>query len=112
MEQFNSEAQMQAACSLWFRNYYQDSRGVLIAVNNNSEDNRLGAIRKHMGIREGVSDTIYFRTGKAYLIELKLPNGSQSPAQKRFEKRIKKEGFEYRIAWTFNEFQTIINEIG
>jgi hypothetical protein len=111
MEQFKSEAQLQAACVAWFWNSFPNTRGKLFAVQNNSENAIRGANRKAMGLNAGVSDLVFIHRGLTYFIELKTEIGRQSEAQKGFEQLLKVEGFDYFIVRNLESFQTIIKSI-
>ena len=105
------ELKMQAACVKWLRNERPETRGLFFAVNNNSENKRKGAKHKTIGVTPGVSDTIFLWKGKAHLIELKTPTGKQSPDQKRWQKIVEDNGFNYYIVRSLDEFKTLINSI-
>jgi hypothetical protein len=77
---------------------------------HNSPKNAIdGARLKAMGMVAGVSDMIYLRDGLPPLcIELKLPDGIQSKAQKEWQKVAESVGCEYVIIRSLADFQSLI----
>jgi len=106
-----SEAQIQSKCVAWLWNTFPETRGLFFAVQNNSEHAVRALQRKAMGLIPGVSDTILLWKGKAYLIEFKTQTGTQSAAQKSWQKKVTDEGFEYYLVRSFDEFKFVIFEI-
>lgn len=49
------------------------------------------------GLLPGVSDLIVIYHGKCTFLEVKTPRGKQSDRQKKFQARVEKEGYDYRI---------------
>jgi hypothetical protein len=111
IKRFKSEAQFQAACVAWFHNTYPEHRGRLFAVQNNSENKVRGNNRKAMGLLAGVSDLVFISNKRVYFLELKMPKGTQSPAQKDFEDLVFSEGFDYYVVYTIEYFRMIINRM-
>lgn len=105
------ELKMQAACVKWLRNERPETRGLFFAVNNNSEHIGRAMIRKSIGTIAGVSDTIFLWKGKAYFIEFKTVKGRQSSEQKRWQKIVEDNGFNYYIVRSLDEFKNLINSI-
>ena len=108
------EQTIQQNCVRWFRLQHPDK--ILFAVNNNARggritDKRAGGIAKSMGVLAGVSDLVLCHNGTTTFIEVKTPTGKQGDSQKRFEQICKLTKFDYRIVRSFDEFQTLINDI-
>ena len=54
---------------------------------------------------------VLYYAGRAYHIEMKDAKGKQQPDQKKWEQIITAQGFDYHIIRSFEEFQTLIQEI-
>lgn len=71
---------------------------------------------KAEGVMPGVADIALFIPNKDYhglFIELKVKPNRQSTHQKEWQKVIEPQGYKYQIAYSFDEFQEIIqNYIG
>lgn len=105
-----SEIKLQSQSFLWHWNNYPNERGLLCYNLNNSANKIQGNQNKALGLIKGRSDMVYYKKGKAIMLEFKTETGTQSKEQKQWEQRIKAEGFEYRVIRTFYEFVNIINE--
>jgi hypothetical protein len=105
-----SEIKLQSTCFLWHWNNYPNERGLLCYNLNNSANKIQGNQNKALGLIKGRSDMVYYKKGKAIMLEFKTETGTQSKDQKEWEQRIKSEGFEYRIIRNFEDFLSIINE--
>lgn len=91
------------------QNYYPQQSTGFFAVTNNSENRIKGALNKAMGVKEGVSDTIYVKEGKVLFIEFKKPRGGkQSEKQKDFEYHVIACGFKYVICNDYLHFWAIV----
>ena len=108
---YETEEQLQAACYMWAHNSIPEIRGLLCYNLNNSKNARQAAVNKGMGLQPGRSDMVLYWKGRAYMIEMKLPDKGQQPVQKIWEKKIKEQGFEYYIIKTFEQFKELITEI-
>ena len=64
-----------------------------------------------MGLQAGRADMVFYYNGKATMIELKTPDGSQTPAQKKWEGLIREQGFDYYIIRSEEEFKALIQKI-
>ncbi len=105
----NEEHHLQVSLIKWFDAQYPKLRLNLFAVPNGSNiGQRAGAYMRAEGLRSGVSDLIFCYNGVATFIEVKTPKGRQNENQKKFEKAIKKAGFEYFIVRSVDEFIEII----
>jgi sulfur relay (sulfurtransferase) complex TusBCD TusD component (DsrE family) len=83
-------------------------RGLLCYNLNNSRNKIDGARNKAKGLIAGRSDLVLYYQGKAYMIEIKTPDGSQQPAQKEWQQLITAQGFQYHICRSLSEFQSLI----
>lgn len=106
-----TEDQLQSKCYMWFHEYYAEHRGKLCYNLNNSRNRVRGMMDKGMGLQPGRSDMVLYHEGRAYMIELKLPDGVQSKEQKRWEGIIKDAGFDYVIIRSFETFQEYLQSI-
>ena len=61
-----------------------------------------------MGLRKGRADMEFNIWGKTYFIEMKTPDGIQTPEQKEWQKLVEAHGFEYYICKGLEEFKKII----
>jgi hypothetical protein len=50
-----------------------------------------------MGLRPGASDLVLVLKNRVIFMEVKTTDGKQSPAQERFEARVKELGHEYVV---------------
>lgn len=103
-----SEAKIQSDCVKWLWNSHPETRGLFFSVTNNSEHIGRAMQRKSVGLVSGVSDTIFLWDSKTYLIEFKTETGKQSSTQKRWEESVNKQGFQYFIIRSLEEFQRLM----
>lgn len=103
-----SEDKIHQDCFVWFHNTYPHLRGLLCYNLNNSRNRIDGARNKAKGLQPGRSDLVFYYSGTAYMIEMKTPDGSQEPAQKVWEAKVREQGFNYYICRSLSEFQSII----
>jgi hypothetical protein len=103
-----SEIKLQSTCFLWFHNTYPNERGLLCYNLNNSANKIQGNQNKALGLIKGRSDMVYYKNGKAIMIEFKTETGTQKPEQKDWEEIMTKQGFEYHIIRSFEQFQQLI----
>ena len=104
-----TEARLQSECFLWHWNTRPNERGLLFMVHNNPRNATDGARLKAMGMVAGVSDMIYLRDGLPPLcIELKLPDGIQSKAQKQWQQVAESTGAKYVVIRSLDEFKDLI----
>lgn len=68
---------------------------------------------KATGLWEGVSDLILLYNNRAYLLELKRPDGrgSQSKAQKEWQTVVENQGFSYFLINDFEVFKETVENI-
>ncbi len=104
-----SEDRIQQECYRWFHNTYPALRGLLFHVpNGGKRDGREAKKLKTMGVVPGVADLIFLYNGNCYLIELKNEKGIQSPTQKKWQKTVTENGFDYYIVRNLDEFKELI----
>lgn len=106
-----SEARIQQECYTYFHNNYPNLRGLLCYNLNNSKNRIAGAINFSLGLQAGRSDMVYYRKGRAYMIELKTPDGRQSPKQKEWQQKIEAEGFVYVVIRSVDEFKEFLKKV-
>lgn len=111
---FKTEDQLQAYCVKWFDEQYPQLRGMLYSVPNGAhlsdkrEANKLIAT----GLRRGPADLhLILSCGRIVFIEMKLPNGTQSNDQEKWQAKVEERGHTYVILRTFNEFKEFICSI-
>lgn len=103
------EENIQKSCVQWFRLQYP--RYVLLAVPNGGSRNYLEAVHmKATGTLAGASDLIAVFPHHLLFIEMKTPQGRQSPAQKEFERRVTALGFEYHICRSLEQFAELCRQ--
>ena len=107
----HEEEDLQKACVTYFELQYPQLRGLLCYNLNNSAHKLAGAKNRAMGLIPGRSDLVLYFHGTAYMIELKTPKGRQSPVQKEWQHIIEKQGFEYFIIRSVDEFIALIERI-
>ena len=106
-----AEDRIQTQCYIYFHNNYPEFRG-LLCYNHNNPKNRIdGSKQKGLGLQPGRSDLVAYFDGSAYMIEMKTPDGSQQKNQKDWQKQIEKQGFNYFICRSLEDFKQIIHGI-
>lgn len=88
-------------------NNYPDERQQLFAVHNNAHNRIKGAKNASIGVVAGVSDMVYLRDGKVFFVEIKTERGRQSPSQKTFEEKCKKNSNDYIIIHSLEEAKEV-----
>ena len=106
-----TEDKLQSDCYQWFHRTYPELRGLLCYNLNNSRNKIRAMMDKGMGLQKGRSDLVLYYFGRAYMIEMKTENGKQTPEQKKWQEIVEKNGFEYIICKTLEQFQEIIKRI-
>ena len=103
------ESKLQIQCVSWFKYQYPYLAPLFFAVpNGGSRDKREAAIMKAEGITAGVSDLILNIPAGKYTqlaIEMKDVKGTQSSAQKRYQRYAEAAGIKYIICKSFEEFR-------
>lgn len=104
------ESKLQIACVKWFRLQYP--RKMLFHVPNGGFRNKREAKKlKDEGVVPGVADLILIHDNKPYLFELKVGSNGQSVNQKEFQKTVTKEGCQYHIIKSVDQFIKTIQSI-
>lgn len=110
----NLEHQLQSRCVRWFRLQHPAMRHNLFAVPNGGYRTKTTAsLLKEEGQLSGVADLILLkRKGScgALLLEAKTGKGRQSDNQRLWQEMIERDGYEYRVFRSLEEFISIINE--
>lgn len=107
----NSEAQIQASCVMWLWNTHPETRGLFFSVTNNSEHITRAMQRRALGLISGVSDCLFIWGGRTYCFEFKTPTGHQSPTQIEWQHKVERQGMDYYIIRSLEQFQTNMSEI-
>lgn len=104
-----SETHLQINIFVWFSNCYPEYHGLLIHVPMGEASGKEGKKAAMMGAIPGVADLLFF-VGDPVAIELKRPDGlgTQSKAQKKWEKEWKRMGREYKL---YNDMLDVKNFI-
>ena len=103
-----TEERLQQDIYLHFHNSYPDLRGLLCYNLNNSKNKIDGSRNRSLGLQPGRSDLVFYYSGMAHHIEIKLPEGRQSDAQKRWQQLIEKHGFKYYVIRSLDEFKELL----
>ena len=105
-----AEIKIQSEIFLYHHNNYPNERGLLCYNLNNSANKIQGNQNKSLGLIKGRSDMVYYKNGKATMLEIKTDTGKQSQAQKEWETIIKNAGFDYVILRSLQDFKDFLNE--
>lgn len=62
-----------------------------------------------MGLRAGVSDLVVVLPGRVVFLEVKAPDGKQSPKQKMFEDKVTGFGHDYFIVRSVEDVSKILD---
>lgn len=104
----DEEHRIQSACINWFRLKYPRMTRTLFAVpNGGRRDTITGAKLKKEGSVAGVADLILLKSNRFYgalCIEMKTPDGTQSPEQKAWQKEVEAIGNKYVICRSLDDF--------
>ena len=116
-----SEDRLQQEFFMWFHNSYPHYRGLLFSVpnglmilNEKGEKNWTMIKRfKRTGMWSGVSDMIFLYNNRAYLIELKRPDGGNGLSKDQVEwlEMVESQGFKYICLNDFLELKDFIRNI-
>ena len=107
-----TEHNLQSACIKWFRLQYPKLALNLFAIPNGAKrSNFAGRWYKKEGLTKGVADC-YLAVPSTDLhgafIEFKAPKGTQTEAQRDFEKAMLLHDYAY---WLVNDFDDFVNKI-
>ena len=103
------EHSLQLTCVRWFRYQYPDL--LLWHTNGTAQNRKHGAILVGRGCMAGVPDLLFFYRGQLHGIELKTEKGRQSPKQKEFQAKFEKEGGQYYIVRSVDNFVSLVQSI-
>lgn len=105
----NEEHRIQCECVKWFRLQYPKDALMLYAIpNGGRRDAITGSILKDEGVTKGVADlnldipNIHYH---GLRIEIKTKKGTQSEAQKEFQRQVEARGYKYILCRSFDEFR-------
>ncbi len=103
------EHRLQCACVAWFRARFPQYAHALFAVpNGGRRDGVTGARLKAEGVIPGIADLVLLKSNArhgALLIEMKTPQGRQSPAQQQWQKLITADNrYKYVICRSLEQF--------
>ena len=105
------EERIQQSMVLYFNVQYPKMRGLLCSNLNNSKDKKTGGRNKANGVVAGRSDLVLYHRQTAYHIEVKTEKGTQSKAQKAWQKVIENAGYHYYIVRSLDDFIELMNEL-
>lgn len=100
-----SEDWHQQQAVMWFRN---DSKikGKIGSIPNDGKDRKEQMRKLNTGMLPGASDLfIILENGKTIWVEMKTPDGRQSPSQKKFENDVTELGHIYLLCFGFEDFK-------
>jgi hypothetical protein len=106
-----SEARIQQEIVMFFNNEYPELRGCLCYNNNNSVGGLRGKLNKFLGVVKGRSDMVLYYKSFSVMIELKTEKGRQSDSQRAWQYLMQKQGFEYYVVRSLEEFKELIVKI-
>ena len=102
------EEVLQANCYRWFHNTFPLWRKMLFHVDNNSWNAVIGARKKALGVKAGVSDFILITFLAVVFIEMKTDEGEQSDEQVDFQRKVNERNHEYVIIRSETEFRQFV----
>ena len=106
------ESKLQQTCVRWFRLQYPQYSLLLFAVPNGGYRRALEAkIMQSEGVIAGVSDLILMIPNARYCalcIEIKYGKGKQTDAQKKWQKAVTEQGYQYVVINNFDDFKLAI----
>jgi len=104
-----TEAKIQQEIFMWFNNEYclkfHNPRYCIFSVPNDSSSKEETMRKKATGLLSGVSDLIVLLPNKAIFCEVKTEAGTQSDAQKDFQKQVEALGFEYILVRNLDDLK-------
>lgn len=102
-----TEDQLQSQCFQWHWNTRPELRGTLFHINQKARNAIEGNRMKAMGVIPGVSDFCNLIPGGCRWIEMKTPDGRQSPDQVKFQRLVESLGMTYVICRSLDHFQQL-----
>jgi len=107
---FTTEDQFQAAAMRYINNNYPQTRKLCFHVPNESASSDLMRIKlAAKGVVPGIPDIVFVKP--VFGIELKLPTGSQSPAQKTIEQVWTAAGIPYYLCRNAAEVLSVLENV-
>lgn len=110
----DEEHRIQCACVRWFNLQYPEYRGLLHSVPNGGARSKATAGKlKAEGVVAGVSDLELKIARHGYhglCIEMKTPEGRQSPEQKQWQKKVETMRYKYVICRSLDDFIREVSE--
>ena len=107
------ESDIQTQVADWLRLYESARDFIFMSIPNEGKDRgNIARLMKllRMGMRPGASDTIILQRGRAYCLEIKTEDSTQSDDQIAFEADCIRVGIPYAVAHSFEEAQAIIKK--
>lgn len=110
-----SEDWHQQQAVIWFRNQYSlinsNPYFEILSIPNDGKNIKEQMRKKNTGLMSGASDLIIVYPNKQVLwVEMKTPDGKQSPDQKKFQQRLEKLGHDYIVCYGFEDFKIKIKK--
>lgn len=117
-----SESALQQNCVRWFDYQYPELRLNLFSIPNEGARSKAnGARMKAQGRRKGAPDMFFAKPkpesvpfgdydSHGTFIEFKTATGKQSPEQREFEIAVTKQGYDYKIIRSIEEFILLIEK--
>jgi hypothetical protein len=106
-----SEDTLQIQCVRYFDCLHLNNAFLHHSPNGGARNPIEGAKFKRMGVRAGYPDLTLLFNGKTVFIELKREKGYLSTPQKNFRDWALKNGFEWHLIRTFDEFINLLQEL-
>lgn len=118
-----TEIQLTAKCFQWWQNEYgrfDIFQFCLFRIKNELDNKQIGSGLNRMrqlnenqatGVVPGVADFCFLGNRYVAYIELKVGNNKQSAEQKKFEEFCWKNGHQYYLIYSFEEFQKTIQTL-
>jgi hypothetical protein len=104
-----TEAKIQQEIVMYFKNEFCrvgcKPRCIIFSVPNESNSKRETMQKMAIGMMPGVSDLILVLPGRVLFVEIKTPEGRQSPTQKDFQSTVSDLQFEYLLIRSLEEFK-------
>ena len=86
--------------------------GAFFHVANGGKRNKREAKKlQGMGTYAGAADFMGFYAGRCFFLEVKIPTGTQSKAQKAFQEKCKEQGVPYEIVRSTEEAENAVRAI-
>lgn len=96
----------------WFRIQYPKLEKNLFSVpNGTNKSKKQASYMRAEGLTPGVSDLILVYEEVVYFIEVKTPTGKMSSDQKVFKEMVVKNGFNYYLVRSLDDFRKIVTAI-